>query len=70
VPFLGIWLSAPHEVLERRISARTGDASDATLDVLRSAARNDPGPGAWLQIDATDASAARDAVLALAKRNA
>jgi len=70
VPFIGIWLTAPRDVLEQRIGARTGDASDATVDVLRSAARNDPGPGAWRAIDATDATAARDAVLALAKRNA
>jgi aminoglycoside phosphotransferase family enzyme/predicted kinase len=70
VPFIGIWLTAPLALLEQRIGARTGDASDATVDVLRSAARNDPGPGAWQAVDATDATAARDRVLALAKRNA
>jgi len=70
VPFLGIWLSAPREILEQRIDARTGDASDATIAVLRSAARNDPGPGTWQEIDATDAATTRDAVLALAERDA
>jgi aminoglycoside phosphotransferase family enzyme/predicted kinase len=35
VPFDGIWLDVPPEVLEQRVAARTGDASDANVDVLR-----------------------------------
>src|SRR5690606_6984604 len=35
VPFAGLWLEAPPEVLETRIAARTGDASDADVAVLR-----------------------------------
>lgn len=53
-PFLGIWLHAPVAVLEARIAARTGDASDADLAVLRASAAHDPGPGDWLAVDATD----------------
>ena len=60
VPFRGLWLSAPLPVLEARVSARTGDASDATVDVLYSAARHDPGAGDWTAIDATSAEGARD----------
>jgi predicted kinase len=60
--FLGIWLHAPLDVLEQRIAARTGDASDATVAVMRKSAQNDPGPGDWLLVDATDASHALDSV--------
>lgn len=69
VPFLGIWLSAPHDMLEQRVAARANDASDATVDVLRAAAGNDPGPCNWHAIDTSDAEAARQAVLTLAKAN-
>ncbi len=34
VPFAGIWLEAPPEVLRQRVAARTGDASDATARVI------------------------------------
>jgi len=47
VPFVGLWLTAAYDELERRILGRTGDASDATLAVLRAAARSDPGAGTW-----------------------
>jgi predicted kinase len=67
VPFLGIWLTAPLAELERRIAGRKGDASDATVDVLRSAAADDPGPGAWHAVDASDRIVAQASILALAK---
>lgn len=53
-PFRGVWLSAPPKVLEARLAARVGDASDATLEVLRAqlAARSEPGEG-WGHVDAT-----------------
>lgn len=60
VPFVGFWLQAPLPALEARVAARTGDASDATVDVLRHAADHDPGAGDWTAIDATDATQARD----------
>ena len=34
VPFQGLWLAAPREVLLARVSARRGDASDATAAVV------------------------------------
>jgi predicted kinase len=34
-PFLGLWLSAPESVLESRVAARRGDASDADVAVVR-----------------------------------
>ena len=58
VPFLGVWLNAPLSVLESRIASRTGDASDATVAVLHRSARNDPGAGDWLPVDASDGTQA------------
>ncbi len=67
-PFLGVWLQAPLGVLEARITARHGDASDATLSVLHKFAAHDPGHGAWIALDATDPAAS--ARLATMVRNA
>jgi predicted kinase len=50
--FRGIWLQAPVAELERRIAARTGDASDATVEVLHRALAADPGPGDWMAVEA------------------
>jgi aminoglycoside phosphotransferase family enzyme/predicted kinase len=66
VPFLGVWLTAPTEVLRARVAARRGDASDADLRVLESALRGDPGAGDWLAVDATDAEAAAGAIIGAA----
>jgi hypothetical protein len=52
VPFQGIWLRAPMDVLRARVAARTGDASDATVAVLETAAARDPGPVSWQALDA------------------
>jgi uncharacterized protein len=52
VPFTGLWLGAPPALLERRIAARRGDASDATAAVLHQQLRSDPGRIDWLAIDA------------------
>ena len=51
--FVGLWLTAPAAVLERRVAARIGDASDATVAVLRAAAPRDPGAGTWRALDAS-----------------
>ena len=56
--FIGIWLQAPLTVLEARIASRTGDASDADIAVLHRSAADDPGPGDWVAIDATDGAQA------------
>jgi predicted kinase len=68
VPFLGIWLSAPRGLLEERVATRTGDASDATVSVLRAAVRNDPGASGWHAVDAADGALAAEAVLTLARQ--
>ena len=59
--FRGLWLTAPTALLEQRVAARSGDASDATVAVLRAAMRNDPGAGSWQAIDASDAHLAEQA---------
>ena len=53
VPFIGLWLDAPAETLAARVAARTGDASDATQDVLDRQLADDPGPMDWVRIDAS-----------------
>ena len=63
VAFVGLWLEAPPEVLESRVTARRGDASDANAVVVRGQLRKDAGPIDWTRIDA---SLSRDAVVALA----
>lgn len=52
--FLGVWLQAPLGVLDARVAARSGDASDADVAVLRRAAANDPGAGTWLPVEGID----------------
>ncbi len=61
--FIGLWLDAPLSVLEARIAARHGDASDATVEMLRDAARANPGVAArlgpdWIVLDADAPGAA------------
>jgi aminoglycoside phosphotransferase family enzyme/predicted kinase len=53
VAFTGLWLEAPAEMLEQRIAGRRGDASDATLQVLRQQLAYDLGPMTWQRVDAT-----------------
>jgi hypothetical protein len=43
VYFQGLWLTAPEDVLVRRVRGRRGDASDATPDVLSQQLAADPG---------------------------
>jgi aminoglycoside phosphotransferase family enzyme/predicted kinase len=52
VPFSGLWLEGRRETLARRISARRGDASDATPEILSDQLRHDPGTIEWTRIDA------------------
>jgi aminoglycoside phosphotransferase family enzyme/predicted kinase len=62
VPFHGVWMDAPAEVLETRVGARSGDASDATVEVLRQQLARDLGAMTWTRVDATrpTASSAAD----------
>jgi len=50
VPFTGFWLEAPVETLEQRIERRRGDASDATVAVLRLQQGRDPGGMNWIRL--------------------
>jgi aminoglycoside phosphotransferase family enzyme/predicted kinase len=52
IAFAGLWLEAPLAVLEARLAARTGDASDADAAVAREAAARDPGRIGWARLDA------------------
>ncbi len=73
LPFLGVWLDVPLPELERRVAARTGDASDADLAILRRAARAGASAGTWLAVDGTgtnEAAAAIAATLAIRSRTA
>ena len=53
VPFDGIWLTADPTTLERRVSTRAEDASDADVDVLRAQLKREAGPMTWTEIDAS-----------------
>lgn len=66
VPFDGIWLTADPTTLERRVSTRAADASDADVDVLRAQLMREAGPIAWTEIDA---SGGVEQVVALVEAN-
>lgn len=51
-PFTGLWLSAAPETLESRVGTRRGDASDATVAVVREQLRQDPGGIDWFAVEA------------------
>lgn len=53
VPLHTAWLDAPADVLEARVSRRTGDASDATVEVLKQQLATGAGAMSWPQVDAT-----------------
>jgi hypothetical protein len=57
VRFDGLWLEAPPAVLEERIAARRGDASDATVDVLQRQLGFIQRPTNWVSIDVSHATA-------------
>ncbi len=52
VPFRGIWLTAPFDVLRNRIDRRTHDASDATAAIAEKQLEWIEDPKLWLNIDA------------------
>jgi predicted kinase len=53
VPFFGLWLDAPSEVLMERVRTRMGDASDAMESVVEKQLHYDLGEIAWPRVDAT-----------------
>jgi predicted kinase len=52
VPFCALWLEAPLATLENRITARQGDASDATTRIVRKQIVEIAKPFEWHAIDA------------------
>lgn len=66
VPFAGIWLDGPVELLMRRVADRVGDASDATPAIVMDQAREQVGVITWDRIDASlTLTALKRAALAL-----
>ncbi len=69
VPFIGLWLEAPREVMKARIAKRSGDPSDATPQVVEEQLSYEIGPQNFELIDAGRpleqvAAAALDAIAA------
>jgi uncharacterized protein len=59
VPFTGLWLHAPTDVLQSRLNSRKNDASDATVEVLNKQMDYEIGAlGPWHSIDAGGTAAA------------
>jgi aminoglycoside phosphotransferase family enzyme/predicted kinase len=52
LPFQGLWLQAPAEVLRQRVRDRVNDASDADAAVLDGQLARDVGKVSWLFVDA------------------
>jgi aminoglycoside phosphotransferase family enzyme/predicted kinase len=50
--FDGFWLTAPQAMLEARVLTRLGDASDATVEVVRRQAAIDDRSVGWTRVDA------------------
>ncbi len=50
VAFEGVWLDVPAEVMRLRIAGRTGDASDADVEVLERQLKRDPGEIGWTRV--------------------
>ena len=63
VPFVGIWLEAPQEVLVARAEQRVRDVSDADADIVRRQLTYDLGAIGWHRLDA---STSTESVLAQA----
>ena len=53
VPFTGLWLDAPPQLLRARVAARLGDVSDATPDVVDEQLGYDLGSQSFAVIDAS-----------------
>jgi aminoglycoside phosphotransferase family enzyme/predicted kinase len=51
VPFTGLWVDGPKEVLARRLRERASDPSDATVEVMERQACAELGPLDWHRLD-------------------
>jgi predicted kinase len=65
--FFGIWLETDLATLVARVTARTGDASDAGPEVVRRAARVDTGDVTWRRLAANDLAETARQVSALTR---
>jgi predicted kinase len=66
VPFFGLWLDAPPDVLMKRVRTRMGDASDAMEHVVEHQLGYELGEIEWRRIDASvELSTRRDEALRL-----
>lgn len=54
VSFRGLWLEAAPKTLKARVSARLGDASDATTEVVERQLAYDLGDVSWTRLDASN----------------
>ncbi|MFM1814729.1 MAG: hypothetical protein RLZ98_1424 [Pseudomonadota bacterium] len=54
VPFAGLWLTADRDTLVERVSARVGDASDATAEIVESQLAGGAGTIGWEKVAADD----------------
>jgi aminoglycoside phosphotransferase family enzyme len=68
VPFHGLWLDCPEPIMMARIGARSGDASDATAEVLREQLGYDLGEIIWCRLEVSgelaEATVAAERILA------
>ncbi len=53
VPFVGLWLDAPMDILLARVAARRGDPSDATTEIVRAQAAHGHDRVDWIRVPAT-----------------
>jgi uncharacterized protein len=53
VPFQGLWLDAPPGVLQRRVTGRRNNVSDATAEVVRLQLEYDLGTIDWARLDSS-----------------
>ncbi|BAF87163.1 putative kinase [Azorhizobium caulinodans ORS 571] len=54
VRFVGLWLTAPLDLLQARVARRKNDASDATPEVVMKQADYDLGPMDWTVVDVSE----------------
>jgi aminoglycoside phosphotransferase family enzyme/predicted kinase len=69
VPFDGVWLEVPADVLKARVAARRSGQSDATVEVLERQLLAGTGEMTWLRIDGTRPPAAIVAAIMAGGRN-